>query len=82
MGACLRDLSLGRCTGDGEVDGETFFGWVVDFFLGGSGGEEKAPGHGQQGRSLDDTRFQTVPFLFYIIYYAVEVSLQDASDHR
>ncbi len=39
-------------------------GWVVDFFH-----EEKAPGHGQQGRSLDDTRFQTVPFCF-ILYIA------------
>ncbi len=48
----------------GKFDGETFFGWVVDFFLGGAGGEEKESGHDQQGRSLDDTRFQTVPFCF------------------
>jgi hypothetical protein len=39
----------------------------VDVFLGGSGGEEKESGHGQHGRSLDDTRFQTDPFC-YIIY--------------
>jgi hypothetical protein len=51
----------------GKFDGETFFGWVVDFFLGGAGGEEKAPGHGQQGRSLDDARFQTAPFVLYYI---------------
>ncbi len=32
------------------------------FFLGGRGGEEKASGHGQQGRSLDDTcSLQHVP---------------------
>ncbi len=52
----------------GKFDGETFFVWVVDFFLGGVGGEEKAPGHGQQGRSLDDVRFQTDPFCF-ILYF-------------
>jgi hypothetical protein len=38
------------------------------FSLGGSGGEEKAPGQVQQGRiSLDDVRFQTTPFMLYII---------------
>ncbi len=37
------------------------------FFLGGGGGEEKASGHGQQGRSLDDVCFQTAPFC-YILY--------------
>ncbi len=36
-------------------------------FLGGAGGEEKASRHCQQGRSLDDTRFQTVPFC-YVLY--------------
>jgi hypothetical protein len=39
---------------------------VVDFFLGGTGGEEKASGHGQQGRSLDDALFQTAPFCFIL----------------
>ena len=39
----------------------------MDGFSWGAGGEEKAPGHGQQGRSLYDTRFQTVPFC-YILY--------------
>ncbi len=51
----------------GKFDGETFFGWVVDFFLGGAGGEENASGHGQKGRSLDDARFQTAPFVIYYI---------------
>jgi hypothetical protein len=51
----------------GTFDGKTFFGWVVDFFLGETGGDEKASGHGQQGRSLDDVCFQTVPFCF--IFY-------------
>jgi hypothetical protein len=37
------------------------------FFLGGTGGEEKAPSHGQQGRSLDDEYFQTSPFC-YVLY--------------
>ncbi len=36
-------------------------------FRGGAGGQEKATRHGQQGRSLDDTRFQTVPFC-YVLY--------------
>ena len=39
----------------------------MDVFLGGAGGEEKASGHGQQGRSLDDARFQTALFIY--IYY-------------
>ncbi len=39
----------------------------MDVFLGGQGGEEKASGHGQKGRSLDDTCFQTDPFC-YILY--------------
>jgi hypothetical protein len=37
------------------------------FFLGVGGGQEKAPGHGQEGRSLDDEHFQTAPFC-YILY--------------
>jgi hypothetical protein len=42
--------------------------WVgCGCFSWGTGGEEKASGHGQQGRSLDDTRFQTDPFC-YILY--------------
>jgi hypothetical protein len=60
---------LGRHTGDGKSDGETFLGRTWMFFLEWAGGEKKTPGHGQQGRSLDDTRFQTVPFC-YILYIA------------
>ncbi len=41
MGSWLWDLSLGQLTCDGRFDGETFFGWVVDFFLGGRGGKRK-----------------------------------------
>jgi hypothetical protein len=42
--------------------------WIPDGdCLGGTGGEEKAPVHGQEGRSLDDARFQTAPFC-YILY--------------
>jgi hypothetical protein len=66
-GDCPGNLSLGRHTGDGKSDGETFLGRTWMFFLGESGGEEKLPGHSQQGRSLDDTRFQTAPFC-YILY--------------
>jgi hypothetical protein len=51
-----------------DLMGRHFLGGLL-IFLWGTGGEEKAPGHGQQGRSLDDTRFQTVPFCF-ILYIA------------
>jgi hypothetical protein len=66
----------------GKFDGDTFLGWVVDFFLGGAGEEEKAPGHGQQGRSLDDKRFQTDPFCFilYIVRWRFRCSM--SSGHR
>ncbi len=50
----------------------------MDVFLGGSGGEEKAPGHGQQGRSLDDARFQTAPFFFVIYYMLISESFASA----
>jgi hypothetical protein len=42
-GDCPGNLSLGRHTGDGE----TFLGRTWMFFLGGTGGEEKASGHSQ-----------------------------------
>jgi hypothetical protein len=54
----------------GNLMGRRFWvgrGYWTDIFLGGVGGEEKVPGHGQQGRSLDDARFQTAPFC-YILY--------------
>jgi hypothetical protein len=41
------NLSLGRHTGDGKSDGETFLGRTWMFFLGGAGEEEKVTGHGQ-----------------------------------
>ncbi len=63
----IGNLSLGRHTGDGKSDGETFLNRTWMFFLRGTGGEEKAPGHGQQGRSLDDVLFQTDTFC-YILY--------------
>jgi hypothetical protein len=65
-GVLPMDLSLGHRTGEWEVWWGDIFGWVVDVFLGGTAGEEKAPGHGHQGRSLDDTHFQTVPFCFIL----------------
>ena len=44
-------------------------GWFFFGALGEDGdGEEKTPGDVQQGRfSLDDARFQTAPFLCYIL---------------
>ncbi len=67
MGACLWDLSLRGALVMGKLMGRHFLGGLLIFFLGGTGREEKESGHGQQGRSLDDVRFQTDPFLFYII---------------
>jgi hypothetical protein len=54
----------------------------VDVFLGGSGGEEKASGHGQQGRSLDDTRFQTAPFCYILYVEQWKFPCSMSSGHR
>ncbi len=40
--------------------------WV---FHGGTGEEEKTPGYGQEGRSLDDECFQTDPFCYILVIY-------------
>ncbi len=58
-GICSGNLPLGQRIGDEEVLMGSRFGWVVNvFFSAGRGGEEKAPGHVQQGRfSLDDAHF-------------------------
>ncbi len=76
------NLSLGRHTGDGKSNGETFLGCTWMFFPGGAGGEEKVSGHGQQGRLLDDVRFQTVPFCYilYVEQWWFHCSL--SSEHR
>jgi hypothetical protein len=53
-------------------------GWI---FLGDRGGEEKRPGHIQEGQlSMDDTCCQTVPF--FMLYRTVGVLLLHAADHR
>ncbi len=41
---CPGNLSLGRHTGDGKSDGETFLGRTWMFFLGGRGGKRKSQG--------------------------------------
>jgi hypothetical protein len=51
------------------------------FFLGGAGGEEKASGHGQQGRSLDDARFQTDPFCYILYVEQWKFRCSMSSDH-
>ncbi len=49
------NLSLGRNTGVGKFDGETFFGWVVDVFSwGGGGGEEELQDTTPETFSQDD----------------------------
>jgi hypothetical protein len=66
-------------TGDGRFDGETFLGGLLIFFLGGRGDKrKKAQGHGKQGRSLDDARFQTVPFCYilYIVQWKFRCSMR------
>jgi hypothetical protein len=60
MGTCLWDLSLGQRTGDGRFDGETFFGCVVDFFLGGRGGKTKRQGTVSRVGRWTATYLQTV----------------------
>jgi hypothetical protein len=75
MGACLWDLSLGQCTGDGRFDGETYLGGLLIFFLGGRGRGRGTPGHNCRGVFTGRREFQTTLFMLYIIYYcAVEVS--------
>jgi hypothetical protein len=39
------NLSLGRRTGDGKFDGETFLGGLLIFFLGGRGRGRGTPGY-------------------------------------
>jgi hypothetical protein len=48
-GDCLWDLSLGRWTGDGKFDGQSFLGRLWMVFLGGSGGERESARTRQQG---------------------------------
>jgi hypothetical protein len=45
-------------------------------------GEEKASGHGQQGRSLDDMRFQTTPFCFILYIEQWKFRWSMSSGHR
>ena len=62
-------------TGDGDLMGR-HFGWVVDFFLGGAG-EGKRNSRARLLRRFRRRReFQTARVYVYIIYCAVEVSLQ------
>ncbi len=61
-----------------------YFGWVVDFFLGGSG-EGKRNSRARLPRRFRRRReFQTALYicLLYIIYGAVEVSLQHVKGHH
>ncbi len=82
MGACLLNLSLGQCTGDGRFDGETFLGGLLIFFLGGRGRGRGTPGNDYRGVFAGQHKFQTVLFILYIIYSTVEVSLQHVSDNH
>jgi hypothetical protein len=86
MGSCLWDLSLGHRTGDGRFDGEVFLGGLLIFFLGGRGRgrgvTRGTPGYDCRGVFAGRHEFQTDLFMLYIIYCAVEVSLQHAPDNR
>ncbi len=67
-GDCLWDLSLGKRTGDGEFDGETFWvgcGW---FFLGGSGEGKRNYRSRTAVCFRRTTRGSKQPFLCYILY--------------
>ncbi len=69
MGDCLWDLSLGQRTGDEKFDGETFFGWVVDFFLGGRGGKRKRQGTVSRVGRWTTRAFKQPHFvLFYLLH--------------
>jgi hypothetical protein len=72
------DLSLGQLTRDGRFDGETFLGGLLIFSLGGRGRGKGTPGHDCRDVFAGRHEFQTVLFMLYIIYCAVEVSLQHA----
>ena len=65
----------------GKFDGETFLGGLLIFSWGGGGGRESARAR-SAGSVTGRHTLSNRPILFYIIYCAVEVSLQDASDHR
>ena len=69
-GDCPGNLSLGQHTGDGKLDGETFFGRTWMFFpWGGGGGEEEATGQVLLSRFRRTTRtFKQPHFLCYILY--------------
>ena len=86
MGACLWDLSLGQHTGDGKPDGRRFWVGRGCFFLGGAG-EGKRNSRARNAETMrrcfaGRCEFQTACFMLYIIYCAVEVSLQHAKGHR
>ena len=69
MGDCLWDLCLDKYTGDGRFDGEAFLGRLLIFFLGGRGrGRAGDRASTAASFSQDDARFQTAPFLCYILY--------------
>ena len=82
MGACLWDLSLGQHTGDGKPDGRRFWVGRGCFFLGGTGEGSGTPGRVLLRRFRRTTRVPNSLFMLYIIYCAVEVSLQHAKGHR
>ena len=85
MGTWPWDLSLGQCTGNGEIWGGDVLGglWIVFDWVpwGGRGrGREtvRSRSTGSFQVSLHDTRSRTTPFLCYI-YWAVGVSLHHES---
>ena len=78
------DLSMGSIPDNERVMGDLMgrhFGWVVDFFLGGEGRGRGTPGHDCRDVFAVDASSKQ-PFMFYIIYCTVEVSLQHVKDHR
>jgi hypothetical protein len=78
----LWDLSQGPRTGDGRFDGETFLDGLLIFFLGGRGRGRGTPGYDYRGVFTGRHEFQKSMFMLYIIYYVVEVSLEEESDNR
>jgi hypothetical protein len=81
-GDCPGNLSWGGHTGDGKADGETFLGRTWMFFSWRDGGGRESVRERSAGSVAGRHTFPNSPILLYIIYCAVEVSLQDESGNR
>jgi hypothetical protein len=68
-GDCLWDLSLGRYTGDGKFDGETFLGRLWMFFLGGTRGGRETVRTRSAGSVFAGRHVLSNNHIFFVYYY-------------